>query len=79
MRKFIMIVIVTVMAFVNNAQADVAATTRYILDTVPGATDATAQSCAKAYYHGGTYRHMDTQMTLTCTKHTIRKEWDPKN
>jgi len=77
MKKFIMIVIVTVMAFVNNAQADEISFTRYVMDTVPGATVEMAQSCAKAYHHGGTYRHMDAKLTLTCTKGAIREEYDP--
>ena len=75
MKGIIAVIVMTVMF--NTADADELSTTRYILDTVPGATDAMAQSCAKAYYHGGTYRHMDGKLTLTCTKGAIREEYDP--
>ena len=81
MKKILITFITIIMTIaVNTAQADVAATTRYILDTVPvPVTVAEAHRCAAAYHHGGMYRLMSAEVTLTCRKHTIRKEWDPSN
>ena len=63
-----------------NADASISATTRYVLDTVPvTVTVAEAHRCAQAYHNGGMYRLMNEKITLTCTKHTIHEEWDPKN
>ena len=79
--KTIYFIIAIVMAFVaNSAQADasISSTTRYVLDTVPvPVTVSEAHRCAQAYHHGGTYRHMDAKLTLTCTKGAIREEYDP--
>ena len=80
MKKFIAIIAI-VMTFVvaANAQADALSDlTRYVLDTTPVPVTVTqAQRCAEAYHNGGTYRLMNEKITLTCTKHTIREEWDP--
>ena len=78
----IVAVVMTIIATTAQAQADarISSTARYVLDTVPvPVTVAEAHRCAQAYYNGGTYRLLNEKITLTCTKHVIRKEWDPKN
>ena len=84
MKKIICIVIASIAIMfgfaANNAQADeVSSFTRYVLDTTPAVNVTQAQRCAAAYHHGGMYRLMTSEVTLTCTKHQIHKEWDPSD
>ena len=75
----IVAVVMTIIATTAQAQADarISLMTRYVLDTTHHVTVAEAHRCATAYINGGKYRLMSAEMTLTCTKHRVRKEWDP--
>lgn len=80
MKKILITIVASIAMFVaTTAQADEVSFTRYVMDTTPAVNVAQAQRCAAAYHRGGMYRLMSAEMTLTCTKRQIRKEWDPKN
>ena len=81
--KIIAIIAGIIAIFANSAvYAEIGinstSTARYVLDTVPvPVTAAEAHRCARAYHNGGTYRLLNEKITITCTKHVIRKEWNP--
>ena len=82
MKKVIMIAIIAVMSvFANVANAmtenEVA---QYILDTVPGATANEAARCADKWVNGGHFMVKIHDISLTCEKQHIVKDWDlPSN
>ena len=80
MRKIIMIVIAMVFT-VNNAQAMTGAEiVDYIRDTVPGISQQEVRFCADAWQNGGHFMMKSFDVTLTCEKNHIVKDWDlPSN
>jgi hypothetical protein len=76
MKKVIMIVIAMVFA-VNNAQAMTGAEiVDYIRDTVPGISQQEVRFCADAWQNGGHFMVQSFDVTLTCEKNHIVKDWD---
>ena len=78
MKKIVIAIVVTIVAiFANNAQAmtetEVA---QYVRNTVPEASNFDARMCASAWQHGSTFRAEMINMTLTCEKNRIAKDWD---
>ena len=82
MKKIIMILSVLIATmFVNTASAMTEVEVqKYVLDTVPGATEFDAGMCAHVYVNGGTYMTKSFDVTLECGKHSLVKDWDlPSN
>lgn len=76
MKKFIMIVIVTVMAFVaNNANAATDAVELFI-GNVPGVTDQDISLCRDSYVNGGKYFHHLGNAKLSCARNHISVDFD---
>ena len=77
----IITIIIAIMFGFNTANAmtetEVA---QYVRNTVPEASNFDARMCASAWQHGSTFRAEMINMTLTCEKNRISKDWDlPSN
>jgi len=73
--KIIYFIIAIIFANTVNAMTE-AEVADYIRSSVPEATNFDARMCASAWQHGSTFRAEMINMTLTCEKNSIVKEWD---
>ena len=74
--KIVMFLIAIIFANTTVQAMTEAEVADYIRSSVPEATNFDARMCASAWQHGSTFRAEMINMTLTCEKNSIVKEWD---